>query len=61
MRVFGSVSHGVWGFLAFGWWGILRAPWDVPLFSERYGYEKYTRLCAGWRFKVRRVKGVDTP
>ena len=47
------------GFVAFGWWGILKAPWNLPLFSERYGDEKFWPLGFGWRWKIRRIKNFN--
>ncbi len=51
-------THGfsVAGFIAFGWWGILKAPWNTPMFSERYGYETFHSLGFGWRWQIRRVR-----
>jgi len=31
-------------------WFLLRAPWDPPLFSERYGYLRPRIKLGGWRF-----------
>ena len=48
------------GFVALGWWGILKAPWNRPLFSERYDSEKFRRLGFGWRWQIRRVRQINT-
>lgn len=49
-----SFEHGIWwlrvGRLVF----ILRASWKDPLFSERYGYDRFRiPLGGGWRFLVK--------
>lgn len=46
---YGSILHGVWWFRLFGSGLLLRAPWDSPLFSERYGYQKPKMKFKGWR------------
>lgn len=38
----------------------IKAPWNIPLFSERYGYRTKLPLGFGWRilaFKLRPVGG----
>lgn len=61
-------GHALWGFVSwaasseFGtWWLgiwrwrlIVRAPFNEPLFSERYGYTKTLRI-GGWRIQSRLV------
>lgn len=50
-----SRELGVW------WLGIgrfrliLKAPWNRPLFSERYGLTRTLRLVSGWRVQVRTI------
>ncbi len=51
-----GLSCSVAGFRAFGWWGILKAPWNEPLYSERYGGVNFIQLGGGWRFKIRRIR-----
>ena len=48
--------EGSFGFNLFGWWLHVKAPWKAPMFSERYGYEKWSGLGFGWRFKFRKIK-----
>lgn len=49
----GSREFGTW------WLGlgpvrlILRAPWNEPLFSERYGHTKTIKIGGGWRVQGR--------
>lgn len=50
----GSKRSGVWWVGVWRWRLIVRAPWNEPLFSERYGLTKYLRLF-GWRITSRRV------
>lgn len=44
-----STEYGVW------WVGCgrgrfqIKAPWNEPLFSERYGHARFIRLGGGWR------------
>ncbi len=47
----------VLGFILLGWWFCIKGPRSEPLFSERYGYEKWRHLGFGWRFKFRKMKG----
>jgi hypothetical protein len=52
-----SVSRG-WGTWWFGIWRwrmIVKAPWNAPLFSERYGHTTTLRLGFGWRVTFRLV------
>ena len=51
----GSSEWGTWWFGLGRWRLILKAPWNEPLFSERYGYCTYIRLGAGWRIRSRLV------
>lgn len=44
-----SFRFGVFWFRSPSGVCILRAPWNEPLFSERYGYWKH-RSFAGWRW-----------
>lgn len=50
-----SREHGIW------WVGvgrariILKAPWNRPLFSERYGFVKRLPLGFGWRLLFRTI------
>ncbi len=45
----GSTEWGVW-WVGFGRWRLmLKAPWNEPLFSERYGFKKKIPLLRGWR------------
>lgn len=51
----GSREMGTW------WLGIgplrliIRAPWNAPLFSERYGHTKTLKIGGGWRLQGRRL------
>jgi hypothetical protein len=46
----GSWWIGVWRFRV-----ILKAPWNGPLFSERYGHATVFPLGFGWRVRFRLV------
>ncbi len=60
MRIWIHRRDGQAGFIAFGWWGIIKSPWCRPLFSERYGGNRFVRLGFGWRAQVRRVIKFST-
>jgi hypothetical protein len=49
-REWGTWWVGIWRFRI-----ILRAPWNEPLFSERYGHTKTLKVGRGWRVAVRMV------
>ena len=49
------------GFIVFGWWGVLKAPWNIRVFSERHGFEKFRRLGFGWRWQIRRIRQIIKP
>ncbi len=61
MRVWIDRHYGQAGFLAFGWWGIIKSPWCPPLFTEKYGFQKFWSLGLGWRAKIRRIRQINTP
>ena len=48
-------KDGSFGLILWGWWLHVKAPWAFAYFSERYGYERWNRVC-GWRWQFRRVK-----
>lgn len=63
-------GHALWGLVCWAvgnnyigsWWIglgrsrlILKAPWNGPLFSERYGLTKTFKIGGGWRLQFRRV------
>lgn len=55
----GSWERGVW-WVGFGRARvILRAAWNEPLFSERYGFTNTWRIAKGWRLQTRMVKAND--
>jgi hypothetical protein len=49
-RTWGVAWLGILRFRA-----ILKAPWNKPLFSERYGMTTTFRLGGGWRIQFRMV------
>jgi hypothetical protein len=53
--------EGSFGFVLLGWWLHIKAPWNAPLFSERYGYHPPRWKAGGWRVWVRRVRHPDCP
>lgn len=58
MRIVGW-HYDDFGTCGVAWLGIfrfrvfLRAPWNEPLFSERYGFTTTFRLGRGWRIQFR--------
>lgn len=52
----GSYSWGTWWVGAGRFRLILKAPWNAPMFSERYGYTRYMPLGFGWRVTARMVE-----
>ena len=46
--------YGSFGFIAFGYWLHIKAPWCQPLYSERYGGNKWPKFM-GWRVKFRKM------
>lgn len=55
MTVWFRPRDGQFGFIMMGWWLHIKATWCAPLFSGRYGYAKWRKLGAGWRFQFRRM------
>lgn len=51
----GNNEIGSWWLGIWRWRAILKAPWNAPLFSERYGYGTFVRLGFGWRVRFRLV------
>jgi hypothetical protein len=63
-------GHIFWGMVCWAssrewgtWWlgigrsrMIVKAPWNAPLFSERYGHTKTFKIGGGWRVQFRRVQ-----
>jgi hypothetical protein len=49
----GSTEWGTWWLGIWRWRMILKAPWNEPLFSERYGHATFVRLGFGWRVRFR--------
>lgn len=48
----GNYQYGQWWTRLLGLLITLKAPWCKPLFSERYGIEKFVPLGFGWRFRI---------
>ena len=48
--------HGSLGIIAFGWWVCIKAPWNEPLYAERYGGLRWPTFM-GWRFCTRKFGG----
>ncbi len=46
-----NAKYGIWWFRILGYGLIMRAPWNKPLFSERYGYRKVIKF-KNWRIGV---------
>jgi len=46
-----SREYGIAWFRVRGYGLMIKAPWNEPLFSERYGYRKFVGLF-GWRVGV---------
>ena len=44
-----SYEYGVWWLGILRWRIMLKAPWNEPLFSERYGYRRVILKYRGWR------------
>lgn len=55
-RAWFRYGEGSFGFIICDWWFHLKAPWAYAFFSERYGYETWTPIYRGWRFKFRKIK-----
>ena len=67
-------GHIFWGLLCWAWsweWGtwwlgvwrwrfIVKAPWNEPLFSERYGFTWTMPIGFGWRIQFRLVDRSPT-
>jgi hypothetical protein len=51
----GSVQVGTWWVGIGRWRAIIKAPWNEPLFSERYGLTTTYRLGFGWRAQFRAI------
>lgn len=51
----GSSQWGTWWFGIGNWRVIVKASWNDPLFSERYGLTTTYRLGFGWRIQFRFV------
>ena len=56
VRASANLDYGQWMLRLFGWFFALKAPWCVPLFSERclHGV-RVIPLGFGWRITVRPV------
>lgn len=50
-----SAGWGTWWLGVWRWRLILKAPWNAPLFSERYGYTRKLPLGFGWRVLFRLI------
>lgn len=48
-----DATYGIWWIGLMRWRLIVKAPWNKPLFSERYGYAWHMRLPFGWRVASR--------
>jgi hypothetical protein len=51
----GSAEWGTWWLGIWRWRLLVKAPWNEPVFSERYGYTKTLRIGGGWRVQSRLV------
>lgn len=51
--------EGSFGAIIFGWWLHIKAPWNPPLFSERYGISDFRKIGFGWRLAFRRIKQYE--
>lgn len=47
--IMGSWRYGIWWVRFFGRGYVIRAPWNPPLFSERYGHRLPIVILRGWR------------
>ena len=54
LRVYWSWKYGTFGLRIGQVWVCLKAHWNAPLFSERYGYRKPVVKIGGWRLIVER-------
>lgn len=44
-----AIDHGIWWIRIPLGVAALKAPWNAPLFSERYGFKRRLPLGFGWR------------
>lgn len=47
----GSAKYGIWWLGLYRWRLMLKASWNEPLFSERYGGRFTIHLPSGWRLQ----------
>lgn len=56
MNIWLNPRRGSAGFIIKGWWFHLKAPWNEPLWDERYGISDFRPIRFGWRYAFRRMK-----